>query len=173
MIDLNQPEIQTLQQSIRNVICNHEINNGTDDYDEGDRYLLVTLFTKYLNALQISVTELGLPTNSNQIKLLDNSELCQWEQYDTAITLKNVSIDNNHPQALQPNTNIDVYIWLDGIIQPTAYNQDLGGLFDPYNGYELIEALDNPDIIIDQVRGVIYELVNALDDEFDNDDSDY
>ncbi len=167
MIDLNQPEIIALQQPIRDVLYNHTTMNGNDDYDEDTRSLLVRLFVKYLNALQIPVSELGLARAN--LKVLNNDEFCKWEDYDNSVTLKNVIIDNSHPEAMQPETKIDVYIWLDGIMQATVYNEDVGGLFDPCNGHPVIDILENPGRMIDEVRMTIFDLINELDDEFDDD----
>ena len=70
MIDLNQPEIIALQQPIRDVLYNHVTMHGNDDYEEDTRSLLVSLFVKYLNAIQIPVSELGLARTN--LKVLNN-----------------------------------------------------------------------------------------------------
>jgi hypothetical protein len=165
MIDLNQPEIIALQQPIRELL--NVLSQTDDDYDDDDRSTLVRLFVKYLNALKIPVSTLRLARAN--LKVLNNAEFCTWEDNDNAVTLKNVIIVNDHPEASQTDTQIDVYIWLDGIMQATAYNEDLGGMFDPCNGRPVMDVLENPGIIIDQIRMTIFDLIIAFDDEYDDD----
>ena len=165
MIDLNQPEIIALQQPIRELL--NVLNQTDDDYDDDDRSTLVRLFVKYLNALKIPVSDLSLARAN--LKVLNNAEFCTWEDNDNAVTLKNVIIVNDHPEASQTDTQIDVYIWLDGIMQATAYNEDLGGMFDPCNGLPVIDVLENPGRIIDKIRSTIFYLINEFEDEFDDD----
>jgi hypothetical protein len=165
MIDLNQPEIIALQQPIRELL--KVLSQTDDDYDDDDRSTLVRLFVKYLNALKIPVSTLRL--SRANLKVLNNAEFCTWEDNDNAVTLKNVIIVNDHPEATQTDTQIDVYIWLDGVMQATAYNEDLGGMFDPCNGLPVIEVLENPERMIDQVRMTIFELINSFEDEYDDD----
>ena len=165
MIDLNQPEIIVLQQPIRELL--NVLSQTDDDYDDDDRSTLVRLFVKYLNALKIPVSTLRLARAN--LKVLNNAEFCTWEDNDNAVTLKNVIIVNDHPEASQTDTQIDVYIWLDGIMQATAYNEDLGGMFDPCNGRPVMDVLENPGIIIDQIRMTIFDLIIAFDDEYDDD----
>ena len=165
MIDLNQPEIIALQQPIRELL--NVLSQTDDDYDDDDRSTLVRLFVKYLNALKIPVSTLRLARAN--LKVLNNAEFCTWEDNDNAVTLKNVIIVNDHPEASQTDAQIDVYIWLDGIMQATAYNEDLGGMFDPCNGRPVMDVLENPGIIIDQIRMTIFDLIIAFDDEYDDD----
>jgi len=170
MIDLNQPEIQALKQSIQNILDKYTTDDDeSEQYTEEDRDILVGLFVKYLNALQFPVSELGNPERCTRLTFLNDSPVCQWRNNDNAVTLKNVIIKNAHPDAEQTVTEIDVYIWLDGVMQATVYNEDLGGLYDPCRGRNVIDVLENPGIIMDQVRMTIYQLENELDDEYDDD----
>jgi hypothetical protein len=49
----------------------------------------------------------------------------------------------------------EIQCWLDGIVQVTNYDEDLGGTFDPKPGIELTDVVMNPLLIIDELTSHI------------------
>ncbi len=159
MLDLNQQSVQAIRQQILDVLSAHLTMNGNDDYDDKTRGLLVYLFAKFFNELKVEANEVE---KKNRMMAIRKSEICKWHAIDDSVVLDSIEIANDEKGARTDRCNIDVYIWLDGGMQVTVYNEDVGGLYDICPTYRLVDVLENPRLIFDDISVTINSLLNEL-----------
>jgi hypothetical protein len=78
-------------------------------------------------------------------------------------------LNNDSAIGFRNNEDLEVYVWLDGCVQATMYNEDLGGLFDPIAGRNLKDVVDNPSLVFQDCESLIEKYEEALE-ELEEDD---
>ncbi len=82
---------------------------------------------------------------------------------------KSTLLSNDCAIGFQNNENLEVYVWLDGCVQATMYDEDLGGLFDPIAGRDIKDVVENPSLVFQDCEALIEEYEEALE-ELEEDD---
>jgi hypothetical protein len=68
------------------------------------------------------------------------------------------------------NGKWEIVVWMDGVVDPTTYDLNLGGLYDPYCGSRIGAIVDNPQIVMDDLQKLITNYEQEVQWLKDNDD---
>lgn len=145
-------EFTTIQQDFKQWLSTVE-RNENNEMNEGDRFEALKSLTKLLNASGVSIpeheVEAGKFVNDGEMRI----ECGERDQYG--------------------NRKWEIVLWLDGCVQSTTYDLNLGGLYDYYAGHNLFNVIDNPQLVVDDLNKLIERYNEIVDEMIENGDYDF
>ncbi len=77
---------------------------------------------------------------------------------------KSTLLNNDSAIGFRNNESLEVYVWLDGCVQATIYDDDLGGSFDSTTLRDLKDVVADPSLVFRDCESLIEKYKEALEE---------
>ncbi len=128
-----------------------------NEMDEEVRTSIVKLFAAYLNLCKLPIDKIEFEDKKS------SGEYLHFVADDMS-----VSIDNVYYKTSEEKIYIEVFVWLDGIMQVSCYHEETGGMHDVCGGHKMQEVIDNPEVLIKDINYTYRTLINQIEDMEDD-----
>jgi hypothetical protein len=146
---MNNDTLKTLQQNFKSWLAIHFID---DEFGDLDRSEALDKLTEILNVSGVSLPEHGVQSG----KFINDGQLHIY----------------CGPKDKYGNEKWEIVLWLDGEVEPTTYDENLGGLYDGTQ-INIFKVIDNPQLIIDNLKDLIENYQRDVQDMIDEGEYDY
>ena len=141
---MNNDALKTLQQNFKSWLAIHFID---DEFGDLDRSEALDMLTEILNVSGVSLPEYDVQpgefTNDGNMHI-ECGVRNRWG-----------------------NGKWEIVLWGDGEVEPTTYDENLGGLYDGTQ-INIYKVVDNPQLIIDNLKQMIEDYQRDVQDMIDD-----
>jgi len=131
---MNNNDFTSIQQSLRQFASTIQRNENNEMADF-DRTQALILLTDLLNSSNVGISERHVIPGQFRQDGQMHIECGEKDKYG--------------------NCKWEIVLWLDGVVQATTYDLNLGGLYDYGRGRSLNEIIENPQLAMDDLNDLI------------------